>query len=224
MTRIHPMTCERFYEISRKNAQVRIVVGLHSNEVEYLRSNVDDIGERTAVGIALPGVVFEEWRQRVQASGQHARQITDRVQNLAKSVSAELSQKLAASAHQGIVDIHSNGNVSLSPNLVLQAVWSIYEPQSVGIVDYHGPQRHFSRENLGGVHLSLRTQEEGQRQSVLYNYAAKYANLKTTRWPRSMSFMPCVSREVIFSEDGNYYPIRYRNSSKGFFQEKNSGA
>ena len=62
---------------------------------------------------------------------------------------------------------------------MLQAVWSIYEPQRVGIVDYHGPQRHFSRENLGGVHLSLRTQEEGQKQSVLYNYAAKYANIKT---------------------------------------------
>lgn len=58
-------------------------------------------------------------------------------------------------------------------------MWSIYDPQHVGIVDYHGPQRYFSRESVGGVHLSLKTQEEGQRQSVLYNYAAKYANIKT---------------------------------------------
>lgn len=162
-----------------RSAQVRVVVGLHPNEVEYLRSNADDIGERTAVGIVLPGVSYEEWRQRVQASGQHAQQITAQIQSLAKSLSTELSRQLATSAHQGVVDIHPTGSVSLSSNLVLQAVWSIYEPQSVGIVDYHGPQRHFSRENLGGVHLSLRTQEEGQRQSVLYNYTAKYANIKT---------------------------------------------
>ena len=129
-----------------RGAQVRVVVGLHPNEVEYLRSNVDDIGERTAVGIMLPGVSFEEWRQRVQASGQHAQKVTDQIQNLAKSLSAALSQQLAASAHQGVVDIDPTGSVSLSSNLVLQAVWSIYEPQSVGIIDYHGPQRHFSRE------------------------------------------------------------------------------
>lgn len=162
-----------------RSAQVRVVVGLHTIEVEYLRSNADDISERTAVGIVLPGVSFEEWRQRVQASGQHAQQIITQIQNLAKSLSTELTQQVANNSHQGVVDIHPTGAVTLSPNLVLQAVWSIYEPQNIGIVDYHGPQRHFSRESLGGVHLSLRTQEEGQKQSVLYNYAAKYANIKT---------------------------------------------
>ena len=162
-----------------KSAQVRVVVALHPTEAEYLRSKADDIGERTAVGILLPGVSFEEWRQRIQASGQQAQQVINQIESLAKSISTDLNQQLADSAHQGVVDIHPTGSVSLSPNLVLQAIWSIYEPQNVGIVDYHGPQRHFSRENLGGVHLSLKTQEEGQRQSVLYNYAAKYANIKT---------------------------------------------
>ena len=162
-----------------KSAHIRVVVTLHPTEAEYLRRNADDIGERTAVGILLPGVSYEEWRQRVQASGQQAQQVISQIENLAKSISSNLNQQLAASAYQGTVDIRPTGTVSLSSNLVLQAVWSIYEPQSVGIVDYHGPQRHFSRENLGGVHLSLKTQEQGQRQSVLYNYAAKYANIKT---------------------------------------------
>ena len=79
-----------------RSARVRAVVGLHPNEVEYLRSNADDIGERTAVGIVLPGVSFEEWRQRVQASGQQAQQITVQIQNLAKSLSTELSRQLEA--------------------------------------------------------------------------------------------------------------------------------
>jgi len=137
------------------------------------------IGERTAVGILLPGVSIEEWRQRVQASGQQAQEVIRQIEALASGIAADLQRRLQASVHQGLVDISPAGSVSLSSNVVLQAVWSIYEPQSVGIIDYHGPQRHFSRESLGGVHLSLRTQEEGQKQSVLYNYAAKYANIKT---------------------------------------------
>lgn len=162
-----------------KGAQVRIVVALHPKELDHLRNRADDIGERTAVGIILPGVSFEEWRQRVQASGQHAQQVINQIENIAKAISADLNRQLAAKIYQGLVDISSTGSVSLSANLVLQAVWSIYEPQHVGIIDYHGPQRYFSRENLGNVHLNLKTQEEGQRQSVLYNYAAKYANIKT---------------------------------------------
>ena len=162
-----------------KSAQVRMVITLHPPETTYLRSNADDIGERTAVGILLPGVSNDEWRQRVQASGQQAQQVISQIENLAKSISRDLNQQLAATEFQGVVDIYPNGSVSLSHNLVLQAIWSIYEPQSIGIVDYHGPQRHFSRENLGGVHLSLKTQEEGQRKSALYNYASKYANIKT---------------------------------------------
>ena len=94
-----------------RSAQVRIVVSLHSNEVKYLRSNADDIAERTAVGIVLPGISFEEWRQRVQASGQHAQQITTQIQNLAKSLSTELSKQLSANAHEGVVDIDPTGNV-----------------------------------------------------------------------------------------------------------------
>ena len=174
-----PADMKKVLRDKTKSAYVTVVVDLHSKELEYLRQEADDIAERTAVGILLPGVSIEEWRQRLQASGQPAQQVISQIENFANSVSTDLKRQLAGSAHQGRVDISPTGTVSLSPNLVLQAVWSIYEPQSVGIIDYHGPQRHFSRESLGGVQLSLKTQEEGQKQSVLYNYAAKYANIKT---------------------------------------------
>ena len=174
-----PTDMKKVLRDKKKSALIRVTVTLHSIEVDYLRTNADEIGERTAVSILLPGVIFEEWRQRLQASGQKAQQVINQIENLATSISKDLNKKLAAATHQGVVNILPTGNVTLASNLVLQAVWSIYEPQNVGIVDYHGPQRHFSRENLGGVHLSLKTQEQGQKQSVLYNYAAKYANIKT---------------------------------------------
>lgn len=162
-----------------RSAKIRIVVSLHNSEKEYISAKADEIGERRAVSILLPGVSFEEWRQRLQASGQRAQQVISQIENLGNAIAKDIHQRLPASSHEGVVNIQPDGVVSLAPNSVLQSVWSIYEPQSVGIVDYHGPQRHFSRENLGGVNLSLKTQEEGQKQSVLYNYAAKYANIKT---------------------------------------------
>ena len=162
-----------------RSAHIDIVVDLHSTEINYLRDNADDIGERAAVGIYHPNLPVKEWKQRVQAMGQRAGQIVSQIENVAKLISADLIQQLGSNAHKGRVDISPTGSVTTLPNSVLQAVWSIYEPQSVGIIDYHGPQRYFSRESLGQVHLSLKTQEEGKKQSALYNYASKYANIKT---------------------------------------------
>lgn len=201
-----------------KGARVRIAIELHAKEMEYLRSHAADIGERSAVGILLAGVSFEEWRQRVQASGQQAQQVISQIENLANAISTDLKNRLQFNVHQGLVDISTTGSLSLSSNVVLQAVWSIYEPQNIGIIDYHGPQRHFSRESLGGVHLSLKTQEEGQKQSVLYNYAAKYANIKT----QNTSFMLSVNKEGIRLRDGSCCPRRFKNSSADSSQARNS--
>ena len=174
-----PTDMKKVLRNKTKSAQIRVRVSLHTLEAEYLRSKAEEIGERTAVSIFLPGVVFEEWRQRLQASGQHAQQLFSQIENLANSISKILKLCDANTIQEGVLDIRPDGNIGLAPNPVLQAVWSIYEPKSVGIVDYHGPQRHFSRENVGQVHLSLKTQEQGQKQSVLYNYTNKYTNIKT---------------------------------------------
>ena len=174
-----PTDMKKVLRDKSRSARIRVLVSLQATEADYLRANADDIGERTAVSIFLPGVIFEEWRQRLQASGQRAQQLFGQIENLAASISKNLTQSATNTNHEGVLDIRRDGNIILAANPVLQAVWSIYDPQSVGIVDYHGPQRHFSRENVGQVHLSLKTQEEGQKQSVLYNYGAKYSNIKT---------------------------------------------
>ena len=54
-----------------------------------------------------------------------------------------------------------------------------YLPQDVGVIDYHGPNRNYSRERLGSVNLTIESSEQKLRQHALYNYANKYANLKT---------------------------------------------
>jgi hypothetical protein len=46
-------------------------------------------------------------------------------------------------------------------------------------VDYHGPNRNYNRERLSNINLTIESSEDRLRQHALYNYANKYANLKT---------------------------------------------
>lgn len=174
-----PTECRKVLRDKFKDALIKIEVSLHSNEVRYLRENSSDIAEREAVRLRLPGVSFEEWSRRLKPSRQLAEAVIREVEATANNVDNDIKQRLERERQEGNVLILPTGNLRLTQNSVLQAIWSIYEPQSVGIVDYHGPQRHFARESVGNVHLNLRTQEQSQRQSALYNYAQKYANIKT---------------------------------------------
>lgn len=174
-----PIDCKKVLRNKSNNALIQIQVSLHSNEISYLRQNADAIAEREAVRLRLPGVSFEEWSRRIKPSGQLAKAVIHEVEATANYVAHDIRRRLESERHQGSVQILPTGEIQLEPNSVLRAIWSIYEPKTVGIMDYHGPQRHFARESIGNVHLNLRTQEQSQRQSALYNYTQKYANIKT---------------------------------------------
>ena len=62
---------------------------------------------------------------------------------------------------------------------MLESIWRIYDPSNVGLINYHGSHRHYTREQVGGVNLNLKTQEQQEKQSTLYNYVNKYTNIKT---------------------------------------------
>ena len=84
------------------------------------------------------------------------------------------------SIHQQIgFIIAPSGDLTLTQNVALETLWRIYDPERIGVIDFHGSYRNYARENIGGINLSLATQEEQQKQNVLYNHINKYANIKT---------------------------------------------
>lgn len=62
---------------------------------------------------------------------------------------------------------------------LLELVFSQYDSQNIGIIDYHGANRNYGREQVGGINLNIESSEERMRQHALYNYVNKYANLKS---------------------------------------------
>ncbi|AFZ60461.1 AAA family ATPase [Anabaena cylindrica FACHB-243] len=69
--------------------------------------------------------------------------------------------------------------LEILPSPVLSLVFSLYDPQKIGIIDYHSANRVYSREQVGGINLKTDSTENQLRQSALYNHTNKYSNLKT---------------------------------------------
>lgn len=87
--------------------------------------------------------------------------------------------ELQKPVHDLRLEIKSDGSLNTSPSRVLEMVFSLYDPQNIGIIDYHGSNRNYAREQVGGINLNIQSSEDRLRQNALYNSVNKYQNLKT---------------------------------------------
>ena len=162
-----------------KRATITITLTLDQQERLHLQEHDSELAEEIALQHIYPGLTYSNWRQRIRISGELRQAFFQQLDNLTQQLVELLRTELRKDEHEGRVTIEQDGSVVIGENVVLQSIWRVYEPQSVGLVDYHGSQRHYAREQVGGVNLSLKTQEEQHKQSALYNYVNKYANIKT---------------------------------------------
>ena len=85
--------------------------------------------------------------------------------------------------------------MNVSSSLLLPIVFSAYLPQKLGILDYHGPQRHYGRDPAQNVNINLDQGQQNQSAHALYNYANKYQNVKS-------EMAAAYVREILAEEAG----------------------
>jgi len=57
-------------------------------------------------------------------------------------------------------------------------ILGLYDPEHVGMFEYHGPQRSYNREQVGGINLQV-SQPEQKQQTSLYNISGRYNTVKS---------------------------------------------
>lgn len=96
-----------------------------------------------------------------------------------QQTAALLATELNASTHSLSLSIEPNSAINISNSLVARVVFQTFQPDDLGIIDFHSSQRIYTREGLGGINLDLKAIEGQRRTQTLYNYQAKYANVKS---------------------------------------------
>ena len=98
----------------------------------------------------------------------------------------------------------TNGNdpvVTASP--VLELMFSVYKPQHLGIIDYHGPHRSYGREQVESVSFHIAGASHQQSQHALYNTHNKYNGVKTEMAQSYVRHLIARDAGVSLAEDGD---------------------
>lgn len=149
---------------------------LADDERKYITEHADELLREKIWRSILP----EAYSWGGYRMAMFATQFRDREPEVAQRAQQEyaaLMQELAAPTVRGEFFIPPGATPHIQNSLTLSVVFSTFRP--LGVIDYHGAQRHYGRENVQGINLNLEANEQQRSQTALYNYAAKYSNVKS---------------------------------------------
>ncbi|MGH9961515.1 MAG: AAA family ATPase, partial [Pyrinomonadaceae bacterium] len=101
------------------------------------------------------------------------------VEKQVAALSTALLDAMKTTTHHLSLSLHPDGNIQIAPCVPAEVSFQAYAPQSLGVIEFHSASRAYVRQPLQGINLDARTFEDQRRQQSLYNWQAKYQNVKT---------------------------------------------
>ena len=175
LDRSQPELLNLFRDRSQR-VRIRVEISLQDEEKRFLNDNTESL-LRPMIWERVSGAPEGRRGRQLPAAAQirtHGRQIE---KQMAREVQV-IRRDLTKNHYLGELVIEPDLTISITDNPTLQLVFSLFQPEKVGIIDYHSAQRGYNREQVGNINLSIESSEQQHSQHALYNYAAKYQNIK----------------------------------------------
>lgn len=185
---------EQIFNNKSHSLTLEFAFELHNDELNYLTLNAESLLIDRIWKSKLPDAyAYSGYRMAMFA--QQFRELEPEVRQLAAIAKPKFLAELAQVSLKGAVRILPGQRMNVEESEVLPVIFSLYKPKQLGLIDFHGAQRHYGRENVSNVNISLDQSNQVQSASALYNYAAKYANVKSEM---AASYM----REILAEQAG----------------------
>ena len=174
----HPQQMASLLRHRSQPSVIRAEIALADEEISFIKGSIKPMLEELAWKTVVPGLLDYSIRSQATLAAQfraHQPEVDRRVTEYLPVVENQLQQPV----QYGQLAIYPDGRASVDRNILLELIFSSVHPKRIGVIDYHGSHRNYNREQLGGINLNLDQEEERVRSTSLYNYANKYANIKS---------------------------------------------
>nr|WP_161627114.1 AAA family ATPase [Pseudomonas sp. P818] len=160
-----------------KELRISCDIRLSDAERKYITENADEL---------LREKIWRTMNPEAYGWGSHrmavfAAQFRDKEPEVLERIRTEhpiLMKEIAAPTVRGEFFIRPGEFPQIQNSLTLSVIFSTFRPTEIGVIDYHGAQRHYGRESVQGINLNLEANEQQRSQTALYNYSSKYHNVK----------------------------------------------
>lgn len=152
---------------------------LHSEEKSYLRANLDDLLLEHVWRTEIPEAYSYGGYRMAMFAGQF-REREPEMRAKCALMKPDFERELDADAVSVQISVQPGGRMMISNSILMPTIFTSYLPGNLGVLDYHGPQRHYGRDPAQSVSINLdQSNTANQSAHALYNYSNKYAGIKS---------------------------------------------
>lgn len=167
-----------FFQDQKKQLSIKCAFRLNPKEREFLEKNGDELVRTSVWRLIAPEMYgWSSYRAAPMAA-----QYRDREKEVAERTKVQLEilmKELSQDTVIGHLWGDAGSDIHFAPSKALEIIFSSFLPGKLGLIDYHGPQRMYNREQVSNVNLDLTAQTQNDKNHALYNYNNKYNTVKT---------------------------------------------
>ena len=174
----NPATFRTLFRDPSKPLMIDAKLQLSSEEIAYLQMNAETVFEPLVWG-ELTNQAPENFGFSSFGFAAQFPHLIGQVAEMTSQRAAELrNELLTRPTHMLSLRIPPGAGITVAASIVARVVFQTFMPQHLGIIDFHSASRTYTREAIGGVNLDIRAIESQRRTQSLYNWQAKYQNIK----------------------------------------------
>ena len=189
----------RFFHDPTQLLHIKAEFELTDSEKNYLKNNAYNLvsnffwGHEQQVFSPIIGVnplVVDPSTRRAKEP-----HVTEEVNKFLKAFQPALEEKF----HVAELSMEPRGEPLSKDSPVIELIFNLYQPKVLGVVEYHGANRNYGREQVGGLNLQISDSNQQHKQHALYNTENKYRNVKTEM---AQSYI----RQILAEKAGRSFP------------------
>jgi len=170
---------KRLFRDHGKPIEISGTIEFAKSEIEFIREHAEELVQALAWQEVTGQRVDYSTFNRMAIATQ-LRQYREAVDAVVSRLSADVRQALMQSSSYTLsLHITPDGSMYTSECKPAEVAFQAYRPDALGVIEYHSASRSYTRQTLGGINLDIRTFADQRRQQALYNWQAKYQNVKT---------------------------------------------
>lgn len=168
----------RMFRDPTQPVEISAVIEFSESERAFMEANTADLLWPLAWQ-RITGQAIDHWSFNRMAIATQLAQHKEAVEQLIQLLADGLAAEFKHTRHTISVTIKPDGALETAPCLPAEVSFQAYQPNDLGIIEYHSASRSYVRQPLQGINLDARQFEDQRRQQTLFNSQAKYQNVKT---------------------------------------------
>lgn len=149
------------------------------NQVDFIRNNAREILTRHSTETTISGQMTYVIPGANGTSGSfNSASAREQIACQIEIVHQDIIAAISEGTYSAQLTIDPMCQIKTSKSPVLELIFANYDPQELGIIEYHGATRTYPRSRIGGINLNPSDSRERMAQHALYNTNNKYGQIK----------------------------------------------